>query len=350
MKVVVDMQKLINPYSGLGQFCFHLGKELLNQNKENEFLFLGKKSDAFNKEVNFFVPGLINKITGFASKDIELWHCTHQEPKYIPKNIPYILTIHDLNFLYKYKSEWRINIKIKKLQNLITNAAAVVAVSEFTLKEVNNHFIIPDISQQVIYNGVSLNTQTMEKQPDFACGQPFLFTIGIISPKKNFHVLIPFIKELNYSLIIAGDNKSGYAQEIIKQAETLGIADKVILPGKVTEEEKLWLHRNCDAFVFPSMSEGFGLPVAEAMAMGKPVFLSDKTSLPEIGGEVAFYWRNFEPKSMAEIFISKMELFHSDNSYQKKLQEQSIKFSWKDAGRQYLALYSSLAGKKDKTH
>jgi glycosyltransferase involved in cell wall biosynthesis len=350
MRIVVDMQKLHDLYSGLGQFCFRLGKELIYQNKDNEYLFLGAKTEVYNNDVKFFEPTFLEKITGNLSDRIDVWHCTHQDVKFVPENIPYVLTIHDLNFLYKYRSEWRINIKIRKLQKLINNAAAIVAVSKFTLNEINNHFFLPDIPQQVIYNGISLNDSAIEKKPDFAPKEPFLFTIGIISPKKNFHVLVPFIKKLNYTLIIAGNKKSDYSKEIIDQSVKSGIDHKIILPGKISEEEKLWLYKNCEAFVFPSLSEGFGLPVAEAMSIGKPVFLSDQTSLPEIGGDAAFYWNNFEPGYMADVFRNKIKLFNSDNNYKNKLIKQSRKFSWEEAALQYLNLYSSLARKKDKKH
>ncbi|MGI8893883.1 MAG: glycosyltransferase family 4 protein [Bacteroidia bacterium] len=349
MKVVVDMQKLNNLYSGLGQFCFHLGKELIKQNDNNEFLFLGKKIDHFSN-IEFFEPTFLNRLRGKINHEVGFWHCTHQEPKFVPADIPYILTIHDLNFLYKYKSEWRIKIKLERVQKLINNASAIVTVSNFTLQEVVNNFFIPDIPKQVIYNGVTLDIHGANSKPTWITEGPFLFSIGIITSKKNFHVLLPFIQRLNYSLIIAGDNSSVYARDLKLQANKSGIGNKIIFPGRISEQERLWLYINCEAFVFPSLSEGFGLPVVEAMSLGKPVFLSEQTSLPEIGGDAAFYWNNFDPDYMVSQFQNKMILFNSDNNYANKLIDQSKKFSWKDAARLYLELYSFLADKKDKKH
>lgn len=350
MKVVVDMQKLDNLYSGLGQFCLNLGKELIKES-DTDFLFLGKNEIPFASQVNFFQPGLIGKITGKSAVKADVWHCTHQEPKILPdKKVKLILTIHDLNFLYKYKSDWRKNLKIGKLQKLINRSDAIVTVSHFTLNEIQNNFFIPDIITRVIYNGVSLNKKLNSVKPAFAPTEHFLFSLGIISSKKNFHVLIPFLKKTKYKLVIAGDNSTSYAKEIMKSANESEVRDKVILPGKISEEEKLWLYRNCEAFVFPSLAEGFGLPVAEAMSQGKPVFLSDKTSLPEIGGDAAFYWENFEPEYMFNIFNEKMHLYKHDISYKEKLINQSKKFSWEYAARQYFDLYCVLADKKDKRY
>lgn len=351
MKVVVDMQKLTNLYSGLGQFCLNLGKELIHQNKYFDLLFLGEDKNYLGENVKFFQPGLIEKLSGNFSDNIDVWHCTHQEPGILPgRKVKLILTIHDLNFLYKYKSEWRINVKLSKLQKIINRASAIAAVSEFTLKEVKNHFFIPDIPQQVIYNGIALDFNVKAVKPSFVPDSPFLFTLGIISPKKNFHVLLPFIKKTNYKLIIAGDKATGYAKDILKIAGENDISDLIIIPGKITEEEKRWLYNNCEAFVFPSLSEGFGLPVAEAMSLGKPVFLSDKTSLPEIGGDVAFYWENFDPEYMVKLFSDKMNLYNYDLSYKNKLINQGKRFSWSVAALQYLALYRLLADKTDKKH
>jgi glycosyltransferase involved in cell wall biosynthesis len=91
-------------------------------------------------------------------------------------------------------------------------------------------------------------------------------------------------------------------KEVMEAAKKFGVEDRVKLIGPATEEEKYWYYKNCEAFLFPSYAEGFGLPVIEAMYHGKPVFISDKTSLPEVGGDAAYYFRNFEPEYMQEVF------------------------------------------------
>ena len=77
-----------------------------------------------------------------------------------------------------------------------------------------------------------------------------------------------------------------------------GLEERIILPGEISDMDKYWLYKNCEAFVFPSMYEGFGLPVIEAMNFGKPVFLSTFSSLPEVGGKYALYWENFDSQLM----------------------------------------------------
>ena len=90
------------------------------------------------------------------------------------------------------------------------------------------------------------------------------------------------------------------------------------------------------------MSEGFGLPVIEAMLMGKPVFLSKLTCLPEIGGPEAFYWDNFEANNMREVFENGMTVYESDPGKAERIQQHAAQFSWEKAAKAYLDLYDGI--------
>ena len=100
--------------------------------------------------------------------------------------------------------------------------------------------------------------------------------------------------------------------------------------------------RNCDAFLFPSLTEGFGLPVIEAMQFGKPVFLFKATSLPEVGGTLAFYWSSFDPDAMAAVFHAGMAAFASDPNYPLESIAHARRFSWDKAASEYLAFYREI--------
>ena len=114
-----------------------------------------------------------------------------------------------------------------------------------------------------------------------------------------------------YELYIAGALTSEYP-EYIRQRLDKETIKNVTLLGKVSTEEKVWLYKNCTAFFFPSLFEGFGLPVIEAMQFGKPVFCSDKTSLKEIGSDKAWFWTDFEPDII--------ERYGKSFTYEKNLQ------------------------------
>ena len=115
------------------------------------------------------------------------------------------------------------------------------------------------------------------------------------------------------------------------------------MPGPVDEPTKWWLYAHCEAFLFPSLSEGFGLPVVEAMHVGKPVFLSNLTSLPEIGGREAVYFVDFEPDTLVETLRAGMIAFYEDPLKADRLRWQANRFSWQKAARQYWAVYEQVA-------
>ncbi|HOK51883.1 MAG TPA: glycosyltransferase, partial [Bacteroidales bacterium] len=171
---------------------------------------------------------------------------------------------------------------------------------------------------------------------------PYLFTIGQCLPKKNFHVLLPFVKLLEgrYKLIIAGESDTAYGAQLRKLIDQLKLRNIVYLPGPVSEAEKQYLYQHCSAFVFPSLAEGFGLPVVEAMLNKKPVFCSDRTSLKEIGSTHAFFWHSFEPDYMREVFEQGMLAFNEEKS--EAAYQYAQQFTWQKNAEEYYKLYREL--------
>ncbi len=143
-----------------------------------------------------------------------------------------------------------------------------------------------------------------------------------------------------YNLYIAGNKNSNYAKSIEVKIVELGLTGRVKLLGEVSEEEKNWLYKNCNAFVFPSLSEGFGLPVVEAMHFGKPIITSKITSLPEIGGKLTSLINSFD----AEEIKSVIEKCISEHSEDKKnaLIKRASSFSWNNAAESYISFYKTI--------
>jgi glycosyltransferase involved in cell wall biosynthesis len=144
----------------------------------------------------------------------------------------------------------------------------------------------------------------------------------------------------DHELVISGV-ETPYKAKIMEEAEKFGVTGRVKITGTISEEDKAWYYKNCTAFVFPSIAEGFGLPVIEAMHFGKPVFLSTHTSLPEIGGDAAFYFPSFEPTDMQAAFAKGMEEFEEENMEQKVIAH-AMQFDWQKTAKEYLALYDEL--------
>ncbi|MBX9852138.1 MAG: glycosyltransferase family 4 protein [Cytophagaceae bacterium] len=346
--VLLEMEKIKNLNSGLGQFCFHLGKALTeNPHKEisANFYLPHSSGSMFGEKPHYIWTKKLHKFTGIKTA-VDIFHCTHQESSYLPasKSAKIILTIHDLNFLEMPKSAIKRKMRLAKIQKLINRASAITCISEFTARRVKEELKIPSVPLEIIYNGNTLHRTSAANKPHFVPEGEFLFSIGIISPKKNFEVLIPVIARLNhYNLIIAGSKDHPYSKALMETARKYGVEKKIILAGHINEEEKYWLYENCKAFVFPSLAEGFGLPVIEAMSLGKPVFLSTNTSLPEIGGNEAYYFHSFDPEEMYQAFLKGMNDFSANPQKTIRITTHASRFTWENAAKKYQQLYLNLA-------
>jgi glycosyltransferase involved in cell wall biosynthesis len=350
-KVLIDLGKLKNLYSGLGQVSLNYGKTLANmQEKDMEWTFLVPPSfiSQFGNKVNYVPLSFGRRHFPALYKGYDIWHAIHHDSAYFPadtKKTKYILTIHDFNFMEE-KSQEKARKRLDTMQKKVNKASALTFISEFTKAEAIKHLKLPDVPMQVIYNGVEVPEKISTQRPAFLPEGEFLFTIGVIREKKNFHVLVYLMEQLpGLNIIIAGDKAGWYAESIEKAIQQNNLQNRIVLPGKISKEEKDYLYRNCKAFVFPSKLEGFGLPVIEAMHYGKPVFLSTFSSLPEIGGEHAFYWNNFSPTEMAEVFYKGMKATENNISFSEKLKAYARKFSWEENAKKYIGLYRTIAEK-----
>lgn len=327
-KVLIDFEKSKDPFSGLGQFC----------------LFLKDNFQKLNKNLNleYFIPeNKLPRYFNFLIPKSDVFHAIHQDCPYVPanKNTKYILTIHDLNALSENQSEVKKQKFITKLQKKIDRADLITFISEYTKSDVEKYFNLKNKRTDIIYNGISL--PKTEKKPNYIPQKNFLFVIGTVVPKKNFHVLIPMMEYLpDLELVIAGTTFHQYAKDIQQEIERLKLNNRVHLIGTISNEEKLFYYNHASGFLFPSLLEGFGLPVAEAQSLGLPLFLSKFTSLPEVGGDYAYYFNNFEPKEMAALVREKLE--NPKVGQKENLILDSKRFSWEKAAAKYLEHYNNL--------
>ncbi len=347
MKIVFDCERMKYPYTGLFEFCHKLGLALIANTNENDeiILYIQKRNFIFfPTQIKKIIQRSIHKIffTKF-NKEIEIWHTTYQTSWYMPpirKNLKRVLTVHDLNFLHEEKSIIKRTKYLKKHQENIDKADHVIAISQFTKNDIlKNLKVNKPIS--VIYNGCDLEIYSDFNNPLYQPLKPFIFTIGTVIPKKNFHTLPCLLVNNELELIIAGKKDDVYAMKIMEQAKKYNVQERVKIIGTVTKEDKYWYFKNCKAFVFPSLAEGFGIPVIEAMNFGKPIFLSNLTSLPEIGGNDAYYFENFEAENMQKVFENGFKHFSETNPAE-KIKKHAQKFSWQKCADQHLKLYKSL--------
>jgi glycosyltransferase involved in cell wall biosynthesis len=272
---------------------------------------------------------------------------------------PWVITVHDLGplthpYYFPGDATWFMQ---KSLERAIRKAAVFICVSHTTadalIAYVHGQYAL-DLSNriQVVYEGISEKFSQKPDPPalDLKDGfdflrQPFILAVGKISPRKNLDVVVRSLKKLQsripHHLVTVGGNGWDF-QEVKSLVYSLGLADRVHFLGYVSDEQLLALYTKSTLFIYPSLFEGFGLPVLEAMAAGCPVITSNLSSLPEVAGQAAML---VDPHNVEEVAAS-IEIVCNNLSYANELRdkgrERASRFSWKQCAEETARVYSKL--------
>ncbi len=349
-RIVFDCERMKYYNTGLYHYSLNLGQHLQIH------------SDPKREQINFFVPSQMQGKFGDSTeyitqhslqkfympplKGFDIFHCTYQSSAYIPrrnKRIKVVLTIHDLNFIYEKKNESKKAKYLRHLQSNIDRADAIVCISDFCRQDVLTYCDTGTKPVYVIYNGTNSLKSPELYSHSYKPQRPFVFSLGVMCPKKNFHVLLPLLQQnQDLELLIAGRlDDPNYLDFVQQSARDMRVEENLRVLGNISEPEKSWYYQNCYAFALPSIAEGFGLPVTEAMSAGKPVFLSNMTALPEIGSSAAFYFSDFNAGHVQKVFRQGMEQYRSA-AMAPMIRQRSEQFCWTKAARAYLNVYRSL--------
>jgi glycosyltransferase involved in cell wall biosynthesis len=261
-----------------------------------------------------------------------------------------ITTIHDLTtvrftnpsknwLVFKFKQQvykWVIKRVAHKSKRLLVP-------SQFVKKDVAQFAHIPADKILVTYEAADKITAAAEPVVALV-NKDFIMYVGQAQPHKNLKRLVDAFAKLKSDhpklcLVLAGKIDNNYRQ-LQKYVKNRSVND-VVFTDFVSEGELRWLYENTAAYVFPSLSEGFGLPGLEAMAHGAPVFSSNATCLPEIYGEAAIY---FDPQDIDNI-VEKIKVVLDSPEIAQKMREmgprQAAKYSWQRLAKQTLEVYKS---------
>lgn len=230
---------------------------------------------------------------------------------------PGAVTVHDLSFLrypQAFKPLKRLYLRLMTRRS-VRQAGVVIAVSESTRQDVIRLLGVSPGKVRTVLNGVESAYRPLEpaSREDFrqrvGLVDPFILYVGTLEPRKNIPVLLQAFHQLKqrgdvpHKLVLIGA-KGWLYQPIFEALESLALQDQVLFPGFVPPHELVAWYSAAEIFVYPSLYEGFGLPVLEAMACGTPVVCSDRSSLPEVAGDAALQVDPTHPEALAEALRS----------------------------------------------
>ncbi|MBR7633449.1 glycosyltransferase family 4 protein [Janthinobacterium lividum] len=246
---------------------------------------------------------------------------------------PFVFTIHDLNHIDRSENgSWLKSLYYSLImQRACRNAAAVLTVSEFSRQRIIAWSKIDAARVINIGNGVdpAYNVNVVPHSP----GYPYLLSVSNRKPHKNEPRLLAAFASANIDPSIRLVMTGKPTEELLSQAKALGILDRLEFSGRVEESELPGLYRGALGLLFPSLYEGFGLPVIEAMSCGIPVLTSNTTSLPEVAGDAALL---VDPDSVESITLG-IDALCKDTALRQELCTrgllQAAKFSWDETIR-----------------
>ncbi len=360
MKIGIDVQSTKGRKTGLGVYTDHLVCSLTRElNHRHQYCLYGKEQAG---DLN--TPGRLwwenVELPHLAKKDrVDLLHIpAFAVPTRKPAKV--VLTVHDLiGMIYPNQKGWPSRLYWGKwLPESARRADRIIADSENTKMDMIKHLSISEDLIRVIYPSghenftADISRENIEKLKErLGIQEKYFLYVGTIEPRKNLSRVIEsfnhFIKDkqrsVRYQLVIVGSKQFAHGQVFKEILDRFGTSlDDILFSDYLKQEELNALYCGAEALLFPSLYEGWGIPILEAMASGTPVLTSNVSSIPEVCGEAAL---KVDPYSTEEI-RNGIECLAQDENCRKSLVmqgfEQIKKFSWKRTAEQTLEVYESL--------
>ncbi len=294
------------------------------------------------------------------TQGLDVLHITYSAPLW--SATPIVLNVHDI--CYATNPEWfsprDLRILTTMVPRSIRRAAHVITVSESARRQIIDYYGVPEDRISAVLNGpgpavMSLSPEDSERElraVGLSVERPYLLTVGNLQPRKNLVRLIEAYSavvsagDVDVDLVIVGPRRF-HAEDVVTAAAAL--RDRIHLTGYLTDRQLAAAYIRSSGFVLPSLYEGFGLPVLEAMSHGVPVACSGAGALPEICGDAGLM---FDPTSVEEMSDALRRLMNEPLRSQLATAgaERAKQFSWDRAARQTLAVYRAVAGARARIH
>lgn len=347
MKIAIDISPLESGHKvrGTGFYLQNLKTSLLNRYPDNTYVFFGKKIE---------LP-----------KDIDLIHFPYFDPFF--RTLPFIkkyktvVTVHDLIplvFPKEFPAGIKGSVKWNIQKNLLQKVDAIVTDSDCSQKDIIRLIGIKKEKVHVIYLAAGdtftklelSKSRIKEFREKYKLPERFLLYVGDVTWNKNLPRLIDAVKQTFVPLVLIGkalgeknyDIRNPWNKDLVKVQEMIKNDSRFITVGFISSKDLVIFYNIATALIMPSLYEGFGLPVLEAMKCGCPVITTNESSLPEIAGNAAFYIDPYDVTSITK----GIEKVYSDenlrNELKKKGEIQVKKFDWRKTADKTMAVYKKV--------
>ncbi|XIG84897.1 hypothetical protein C1N86_11655 [Priestia aryabhattai] len=376
MRIGIDGRKLSENKTGIGNYLENILEEILNLDQENEYVIFTDKpvnKEFENRNVNYVVINNFKSIIPITQIYRPIWlnillmkHLKNIDIFWGPDFLSplgfsgkkTLITIHDLAFIDVNEHHSKFHAMYFKtfLKFNLRKAPNVLTVSQYSKKRILEHY--PEVSAEKVnitycsYNSKQFNiefdTQHAEKiRKIHQLPRNYMLFVGTTTARKN---LVNVVKSIAYlseknvdvlDLVVVGARGNGL-KELIKLVKELKIDSKIHFLGYVDDCDIPYIYKLADLFLFPSLYEGFGIPLLESMSTSTPIITSSTTSLPEVAGDAAII---VDPYSYTEIGNA-IELVLDSSTLKEelraKMSTQINKFSWQESAKQFLKTLNSL--------
>lgn len=377
MRIGVDITAAVTQGGGIGRYTRELIYALVKADQENDYHLFSARQPAVlpvpdpiptGENIRYHqaplnerwlyrlwyrlrLPLPVQLLTGA----LDLFHSPDFVLPPVRDGIPTILTVHDLSFVH-YPDTFTpalVSYLNRVVPWSVARATHILADSQATKDDLINIWQVAAEKVTVLYSGVSGRFRPVTEKKQLAAvrqkydlgSAPYLVSVSTLQPRKNFQMLIQAFKSVAeqqpHNLVIAG-GKGWLYEAILGEVEKQGLEGRVKFIGFVTDSDLPALYSDASLMVFPSLYEGFGLPLLEAMACGVPVLSSNASCLPEVAGEAAVQLPPTDPAAWSQT----MNELLSNSSRRARMVAagflQARKFTWKKAAGELLGIYRQL--------
>jgi len=371
MAIYIDVSSAVHAKAGIGRYAGSLAQALIAREPDRFALFYNRTGGSLPPEGLESIPARtiragykpwrmavwMGQLAGIGFDSLipgaELFHATeHLLPPL--RGVPTVLTIHDMIFTLFPEHQKRLNYWYLNatMPLYCRRADAIVTVSESSKRDIVAHYGLNPERVTVIYEAAA--PEFVPAAPEaldevrrrYSLPERYMIHVGTIEPRKNLTRLVEALQRLHKSglaipLVVVG-GKGWLYDDFFQRLEQSDVRDAVHFPGYVPSADLPAIYSAASVAAVPSVYEGFGLPVLEAMACGTPVVSSDASSLPELGGEAARYFDPYDVEAMSEAIGE----VWSDELLQREMREkglvQAARFSWERAAEETWAVYESI--------